>query len=76
MLVNGLGSTPRMELYIMFRRTAQILEEKGVQIYQSYVGDYITSLEMGGCSITLMKLDDELAELVDIPADCPMFTQK
>ncbi|HET7579956.1 MAG TPA: dihydroxyacetone kinase subunit DhaK [Bacillales bacterium] len=75
-LVNGLGSTPRMELYIMFRKVEQALAEKGISIYRSYVGDYITSMEMGGCSITLMKLDDELAEMVDYPADCPMFVQR
>ncbi|WP_110928741.1 dihydroxyacetone kinase subunit DhaK [Bacillus massiliglaciei] len=75
-LVNGLGSTTRMELYIMFRRVEQILNEKGIQIHFSYVGDYSTSLEMGGCSVTLMKLDDELMELVDHPADCPMYVQK
>jgi len=75
-LVNGLGSTTRMELYIMFRRVEQILSEKGIDIYYSYVGDYSTSLEMGGSSVTLMKLDDELMELVDHPADCPMYVQK
>lgn len=75
-LVNGLGSTTRMELYIMFRRVEQILTEKGIDIHRSYVGDYSTSLEMGGCSVTLIKLDDELTELVDHPADCPMYVQK
>lgn len=75
-LVNGLGSTPRMELYIMFRRVEQVLKEKGINIYRSYVGDYITSLEMGGCSITLTKLDDEMKKMVDNPVDCPMFVQK
>ena len=75
-LVNGLGSTSRMELYIIFRRVEQVLKEKGIKIYRSYVGDYITSLEMGGCSITLTKLDDELKKLVDQPVDCPMFVQK
>lgn len=75
-LVNGLGSTTRMELYIMFRRVEQILSEKGIDIHRSYVGDYSTSLEMGGCSVTLIKLDDELTELVDHPADCPMYVQK
>jgi len=75
-LVNGLGSTSRMELYIIFRRVEQVLKEKGIKIYRSYVGDYITSLEMGGCSITLTKLDDELKQLVDQPVDCPMFVQK
>jgi len=75
-LVNGLGSTTRMELYIMFRRVEQILTEKGIEIYRSYVGDYSTSLEMGGASITLLELDNELSELVDHPADCPMYVQK
>lgn len=75
-LVNGLGSTTRMELYIMFRRVKHLLNEKGIVIHRSYVGDYSTSLEMGGASITIMKLDDELAELVDHPADCAMYTQK
>ncbi|MCM3717753.1 dihydroxyacetone kinase subunit DhaK [Fictibacillus phosphorivorans] len=75
-LVNGLGSTTRMELYIMFRRVEQILSEKGIEIHRSYVGDYSTSLEMGGCSVTLIKLDNELIELVNHPADCPMYVQK
>lgn len=75
-LVNGLGSTTRMELYIMFRRVEQILSEKGIQIHRSYVGDYSTSLEMGGASISIMKLDDELTEMIDSPADCPMYVQK
>lgn len=75
-LVNGLGSTTRMELYIMYRRVEQILTEKGIEIHRSYVGDYSTSLEMGGASVTLMHVDEELAELVDHPADCPMYVQK
>ncbi|WP_404455035.1 dihydroxyacetone kinase subunit DhaK [Oceanobacillus kapialis] len=75
-LVNGLGSTPKMELYIMFRRVEQVLKEKGIHIYRSYVGDYITSLEMGGASITITKLDSELKNMVDHPVDCPMFVQK
>ncbi|WP_163527267.1 dihydroxyacetone kinase subunit DhaK [Halobacillus ihumii] len=75
-LVNGLGSTPKMDLYIVYRRVEQILSERGVKIYRSYVGDYITSLEMGGCSVTLMKLDEELTDMIDHPVDCPMFVQK
>ncbi|CDQ19377.1 dihydroxyacetone kinase subunit DhaK [Halobacillus karajensis] len=75
-LVNGLGSTPKMDLYIIYRRVEQILNEKGIKIYKSYVGDYITSLEMGGCSVTLMTLDEELTEMIDHPVDCPMFVQK
>lgn len=75
-LVNGLGSTPRMDLYIVYRRVEQILSELGIEIYRSYVGDYITSLEMGGVSVTLMKLDAELTKTIDHPVDCPMFVQK
>jgi dihydroxyacetone kinase-like protein len=75
-LVNGLGSTTRMELLIMFRSVERILSEKGIVIHRSYVGDYSTSLEMGGCSVTLIKLDDELQTLIDYPADCPMYVQK
>ena len=75
-LVNGLGSTPQMELYIIFRRVEQVLREKGIVIHRSYVGDYITSLEMGGCSITLTKLDEELIDMIDHPVDCPMFVQR
>lgn len=75
-LVNGLGSTPRMELYIVYRRVQQLLDELGVSLYRSYVGDYITSLEMGGCSVTVMKLDEELKKAMDHSVDCPMFAQK
>ncbi|MCB7070202.1 dihydroxyacetone kinase subunit DhaK [Caldifermentibacillus hisashii] len=75
-LVNGLGSTPYMELYIMFRRVEQLLSEREIEIYRSYVGNYITSLEMGGCSVTLIKLDEELEKMIDYPVDTPMFVQK
>ncbi|CDQ38893.1 MULTISPECIES: dihydroxyacetone kinase subunit DhaK [Virgibacillus] len=75
-LVNGLGSTPRMELYLIYRRVEQLLAERGIVVYRSYVGDYITSLEMGGCSVTVMKLDEELKQTIDHPVNCPMFVQK
>lgn len=74
-LVNGLGSTTMMELFLVFRRAAAMLSNIGVRIHRSYVGEYVTSMEMGGCSITVMKLDDELAQMIDHPADCPAFTQ-
>lgn len=74
-LVNGLGSTTLMELYIVFRKVDQLLAELNIHIHRSYVGEYVTSMEMGGCSITVMKLDDELTELIDQPADSPAFTQ-
>jgi dihydroxyacetone kinase-like protein len=74
-LVNGLGATPLCELYIVFRRVGQILSESGIHIHRSYVGEYSTSLEMTGCSVTLMRLDDELRQWVDYPAECPCFVQ-
>ncbi len=75
-LVNGLGATPKMEMYIIFRKVEAMLTEKGINIYRSYVGDYITSLEMGGCSVTLLKLDDELKKAIDHPVNCPEFVQQ
>jgi dihydroxyacetone kinase-like protein len=74
-LINGLGSTTYLELFIMFRKVEKVLKQKAVTIYHSFVGEYITSLEMGGCSISIMKLDHELAQLMKYPADCPMFVQ-
>lgn len=74
-LVNGLGATPLAELFIVFRRAAQRLSEAGIRIHRSYVGEYSTSLEMAGCSLTLMRLDDELRRWVDAPASSPYFTQ-
>ena len=66
-LVNGLGSTSLMELYLLHRRARQILDARGVTIYKSFVGEFITSLEMAGASISLIKLDDELTDLLDHP---------
>ncbi|MCG0275400.1 MAG: dihydroxyacetone kinase subunit DhaK [Thermosediminibacteraceae bacterium] len=74
-MVNGLGGTPLMELFILNRRVNQILEEKGIKVYRTYVGEFMTSLEMAGASITLLKLDDELKSLLDAPADTPAFKQ-
>jgi dihydroxyacetone kinase-like protein len=72
-LVNSLGSTPLMELYILNRRVAQRLSDIGVQIYATWVGSYCTSLEMAGASITLHRLDGELQAMLDHPCDCAMF---
>ena len=68
-IVSGLGATPLMECYILFNRAYDILGEKGINVYRSYVGNYFTSLEMMGVTITLMRLDDELKSLVDAEAD-------
>lgn len=68
-LVSGLGATPVMELYILFGEVEEKLKEKGIRIYRSYVGNYFTSLEMMGVTLTLMKLDDELKACLDAEAD-------
>ena len=75
-MVNGLGATPLLELFIMFRRLKQILDGSKIKIYRSFVGNYSTSLEMAGASITLLRLDDELKRLLDAPASTPYFSQR
>ncbi len=75
-MVNGLGATPLLELLIMFRRLKQILDGSKIKIYRSFVGNYSTSLEMAGASITLLRLDDELKRLLDAPASTPYFSQR
>ncbi len=74
-LVNGLGATPLEELYIVYRKVHHILSSQQVKIYRRYIGEFATSLEMAGCSITLLKLDDELKPLLDAPASSPFFLQ-
>ncbi|MBU5333216.1 MAG: dihydroxyacetone kinase subunit DhaK [Anaerocolumna aminovalerica] len=71
LMVNGLGGTPLMELYILNNEVQQLLEEKNIKVYRTFVGNYMTALDMTGCSLTLMKLDDELKELLDAPCDTP-----
>lgn len=75
LLINGLGGTPLMELYIMNRKVSSILEEKGIRVYKTLVGNFMTSLEMAGASVSILKLDEELKELLDATADTPAFTQ-
>ena len=72
-LVNGMGSTPLMELYMMMARVKARLDQAGLVIHTSLVGNYCTSLEMAGASVTLMHLDEELQSLIDHPCDCAMF---
>lgn len=74
-LVNSLGATPLMDLHICFRQVAQILEEKGIKIYKSLIGSFASSMDMAGMSVTLVKLDPELKELLDYPCDTPYFKQ-
>jgi dihydroxyacetone kinase-like protein len=69
--VNGMGGTPLIELYLMFGQLEQLLSARGIQITRSLVGSYITSLEMAGCSFTLLRLDDELTRLWDAPVTTP-----
>jgi dihydroxyacetone kinase-like protein len=71
LLVNGLGATPLMELYILNNEVEKFLSKNKVKIYKTFVGNYMTSLEMAGCSITLLKLDNELKVLLDAPCDTP-----
>ncbi len=74
-LISGLGSTPLMELYILYNDVQKILGEQGVNVYLPYVGDYFTSLEMAGVTLTLMKLDDELKACMEYECDCMGLTQ-
>ncbi|MGW8316401.1 MAG: dihydroxyacetone kinase subunit DhaK [Bacteroidales bacterium] len=69
LLISGLGATPVMELYILYREVFEILEKMGIRVYHSYVGNYFTSLEMAGATLTLMKLDPELKACIDFEAD-------
>jgi phosphoenolpyruvate---glycerone phosphotransferase subunit DhaK len=69
--VNGMGGTPLIELYLMYGEVAKLLSDRGLQIERNLVGNYITSLEMQGCSITLLKLDDEMVRYWDAPVNTP-----
>ena len=74
-LVNGLGATPLEELYVMYRRAFQLLGDLGVAVHRPYVGEFATSLEMAGASVSVIRLDDELTALLDAPAASPFFRQ-
>lgn len=74
-LVSGLGATPVMELYILYNHIFDILASKGMKVHRSFVGNYFTSLEMMGVTLTVMKVDDELKELVDAEADANGLVQ-
>jgi dihydroxyacetone kinase-like protein len=74
-LMNGLGSTPQEELYIMFRKVSQMLSAKKISVYRTFVGEFATSLEMAGASISMIRLDDELKKFIDHPVHTPFFTQ-
>ena len=72
-MVNGSGSTPLMELYIINNRVADVLAEKGIKVVKTFVGEYMTSIDMAGFSISVLKLDDQLKELLAAKADTPAF---
>lgn len=72
-LVNGLGGLPVMDQYVCYRRVNQILNEKGIEIHKAEVGNYATSMDMIGMSVTLLKLDNEIEELLDTPCDTPYY---
>ena len=75
-LVNGLGGTPKEELYIIYNELHKILSDKGIKVFHVYVGEFATSMEMQGFSISLCKLDSELKDLLAKPAHTPFFEQK
>ena len=72
-LVSGLGATPRNELYVLYDAMARAIEGRGLVIHKSYVGDYFTSLEMIGATLTVMALDEDRKALLAAPTDCPAF---
>jgi phosphoenolpyruvate---glycerone phosphotransferase subunit DhaK len=72
-LINGLGGTPPLELYICYRRVKQLLDQRKIKIYKPFVGEFFTALEMAGFSVTLMKLDEEMKKLLDAPANTPYY---
>lgn len=75
-MVNGLGATPPEELYILYRKAHELLSARQIRVHRAYVGEYATSMEMAGASLTFFRLDAELAGLLDAPAQTPFFIQK
>ena len=74
-MINGAGGTPLMELFIINNHVSDVLAAKGIKVYKTFVGEYMTSIEMQGFSISLLKLDDELKTLLDAPADTPAWKE-
>jgi dihydroxyacetone kinase-like protein len=72
LMINGLGGTPVSELYLLYRKAALNCSDRGYEVVHNYVGNYCTSLEMAGMSLTLIRLDDELIELMEAPASIPI----
>lgn len=76
LLINGLGATSIEELYILSNSVAQQLEDKGISIYRPFVGEYATSMEMMGASISIMKVDEETKAMLDMPVNTPFYCRK
>lgn len=76
LLINGLGATSVEELYILSNSVSQILENKGISIYRTFVGEFATSMEMAGASISMMKVDQETKEMLDLPVCTPFYCQQ
>ncbi|NLI22749.1 MAG: dihydroxyacetone kinase subunit DhaK [Clostridiales bacterium] len=74
-LVNGLGATPLEELYVIYRRVNETLTARGIRVFHAYVGEFATSMEMAGASISLLKVDDELKKYLAAPANTPFYKQ-
>jgi dihydroxyacetone kinase-like protein len=70
-IVNGMGGTPQMELFVVNRRVQEIVDDNGLETWDAWVGEYMTSLDMAGCSVTVMDVDDELKDLLSHDADTP-----
>jgi len=74
-LISGLGSTPLDELYILYNETSRLLSENSIIVFHSWVGEYATSMEMAGLSVSILKVDDEIKKLLSKPANTPFYTQ-
>lgn len=74
-LVSGMGATPVMELYVLYNEIDKLLRKKDIRTYRAYVGNYFTSLDMMGATLTVMRTDEELKTLMDLEAQCVGFTQ-
>jgi dihydroxyacetone kinase len=73
LMINGFGGTPLMELYVLNHAVMKVLDEKGIRVCRAFAGNYMTSIDMQGASVTFLKLDDELKGLLDAPSDAPAF---
>lgn len=74
-LINGLGATPLEELYVFYRAVHKLLEEKGIHVYSRYIGEFATSMEMAGLSLSILRVDEELRNLLDVPFTTPFRIQ-